>query len=265
MDEDGFGNGGVSQFSCEQPQGYVAVLGDCADDNDLISPNAVEVCDGADNNCDGLADDNDANLDLNTAIEWFEDADFDGFGNPFQPTFACIQPPGFIDNSDDCDDNNIYRNPEGVESCNNIDDNCDGTVDELAFDATDYYVDADGDGHGSLVDTGVGFDLRSCPVFDPVSNLPLNPAGYAPTNDDCDDGNPNISPSADELCSNDIDENCDLHNTAGATDVLTFLVDADEDGFGSGVRDAMMSFAYALDLCINLWLYSLYRGRQSGL
>ena len=70
------------------------------------------------------------------------------------------------------------RNPNGFEYCNNIDDNCDGTIDELAVDSTDYFVDADGDGHGALVDQSSisfsypnGYDLISCPTFDPITNL----------------------------------------------------------------------------------------------
>jgi formylglycine-generating enzyme required for sulfatase activity len=257
-DGDGFGNGGVSLFACDQPVGFIAVSGDCNDGDSSISPNATEVCDGLDNNCDGLSDDADANVDLNTATEFFQDADFDGFGNPLQSTFACNQLPGFVTNSDDCDDGNLLRNPNGFEYCNNIDDNCDGTIDELAVDATTYFVDSDGDGHGSLVDVSNGYDLISCPTFDAITNLPVNPTGYAQSNDDCDDGNATISPSANERCTNGIDENCDGHNTAGATDVTTFLVDADGDTFGSGERDSNGDLAYALDLCIQPYGYVPY-------
>ena len=126
-------------------------------------------------------------------------------------------------------------------------------------------MDGDGDGHGALVDQSsisslypVGYDLFSCPTFDPITNLPVNPTGYAPTNDDCDDGDAAISPSASELCSNGIDENCDGHNTAGATDVSTFVVDADGDTFGSGERDSNGDLAYALDLCIKPYGYVPY-------
>ena len=257
-DSDGFGNGGVGLFDCNQPVGFVSVSGDCDDDDGAVSPNATEVCNGYDDNCDGLTDDADANLDLNTATEFFEDADADGYGNSTVSILTCIQSPGFVTNSDDCDDGNLLRNPNGYEYCNNIDDNCDGTVDELAVDATTYFVDSDGDGHGSLVDVSNGYDLISCPTFDAITNLPLNPTGYAQSNDDCDDGDASISPSANELCSNGIDENCDGHNTAGATDVSTFLVDADGDTFGSGERDSNGDLAYALDLCVQPYGYVPY-------
>ena len=257
-DGDGFGNGGVSLFACDQPAGFISVSGDCNDGDTSISPNATEMCDGIDNNCDGLSDDADANVDLNTATEFFQDADFDGFGNPLQSTFACLPLPGFVTNSDDCDDGNLLRNPNGYEYCNNIDDNCDGAIDELAVDATTYFVDSDGDGHGVLVDQSNGYDLISCPTFDAITNLPVNPTGYAESNDDCDDGDAAISPSASEICTNDVDENCDGHRTAGATDVSTFLVDADGDGFGSGERDSNGDLAYALDLCIQPYGYVPY-------
>ena len=257
-DGDGEGDGGSVEFACDQPVGFVANLDDCVDTDAAINTSATEVCDTIDNNCDGQIDDADANVDLNTATEYFQDADFDGYGNPLQSTFSCLQVPGFVANPDDCDDSNLLRNPDGFEYCNNIDDNCDGTIDELAVDSTDYYVDADGDGHGSLVDVGTGYDLNSCPSFDPITNLPINPTGYASTNDDCEDGDAAISPSASELCSNGIDENCDGHNTAGATDVTTFLVDADRDTFGSGERDSNDELAYALDLCTQPYGYVPY-------
>ena len=236
-DGDGEGDGGTVEFACDQPVGFVANLDDCVDTDAAINTSATEVCDTVDNNCDGLIDDADANVDLNTATEFFEDADFDGYGNPLN--IQLFTNAGFV-SSDDCDDSNLLRNPDGFEYCNNIDDNCDGTIDELATDATIYYVDGDGDGHGALVDQSSisssypnGYDLISCPTFDPITNLPVNPTGYAPSNNDCDDGDAAISPSANELCTNSIDENCDGHNTAGATDVSTFLVDADGDTFGS--------------------------------
>ena len=233
--------------------------GDCNDGDSAVSPSATEICDGVDNNCDGLIDDADANLDLNTATEYFVDADGDGFGTALSSTFTCLQTPGFVPNAEDCDDNNLLRNPNGYEYCNNIDDNCNGVIDDLALDSTDYFVDGDGDGHGALVDTATGYDLNSCPNYDPVSNLPISPTGYSSSNDDCDDADASISPSAMELCSNNIDENCDGHNTAGATDVSTFLVDADGDGYGSGETDANGEFIYGLDLCIQPLGYVLYQ------
>ncbi|WP_171607214.1 sulfatase-like hydrolase/transferase [Limnovirga soli] len=57
-DGDGFG-GTISQFKgCYQPIGYVTNNVDCNDSLATISPNAIEICDGIDNNCNGLVDEN---------------------------------------------------------------------------------------------------------------------------------------------------------------------------------------------------------------
>lgn len=60
LDEDGFGD--PSQFvatcSLTPPDGFVAVAGDCDDNNPAVNPDAPEVpCDNLDNNCNGIADD----------------------------------------------------------------------------------------------------------------------------------------------------------------------------------------------------------------
>lgn len=57
-DRDGYGNDTVFVITCVQPSGYVLNPGDCDDDNSSIYPGAVEICDGIDNNCNGLIDEN---------------------------------------------------------------------------------------------------------------------------------------------------------------------------------------------------------------
>ena len=57
FDEDLFGDPAESQLSCVQPDGYASATGDCDDDDPAIHPGAVELCDGADQDCDGDADD----------------------------------------------------------------------------------------------------------------------------------------------------------------------------------------------------------------
>jgi len=49
----------------------------------------------------------------------------------------------------DCDDFDAAIHPGAVETCNQVDDDCDNAVDDNAIDATDWYVDADGDGWGA--------------------------------------------------------------------------------------------------------------------
>ena len=46
----------------------------------------------------------------------------------------------------DCDDSDAAVNPNADESCNGIDDDCDGAIDNAAVDAQKGFVDADRDG-----------------------------------------------------------------------------------------------------------------------
>jgi hypothetical protein len=97
-DFDGDGSGDLSLF-CENPgPGYSANENDCDDTNALINTLATEVCDEVDNDCDGEVDE----FVTNT---YYTDADGDGFGDSNESIEACVAPDGFVDNSDDCDDN----------------------------------------------------------------------------------------------------------------------------------------------------------------
>lgn len=61
---------------------------------------------------------------------YYQDFDGDGFGNAGSVVTACSQPPGYVTDNSDCDDNNASINPAAKESCNGLDDDCDGIVDE---------------------------------------------------------------------------------------------------------------------------------------
>ena len=124
-DGDGYGSASPTQVGCTPPAGYVANNTDCNDAVAAINPAAVEVCNAADENCNGL-------IDEGIAETWYyADSDGDGFGNPNVIVTYCAQPVGYITNNTDCADNAAAVNPGAVELCNNsIDDNCNGTIDE---------------------------------------------------------------------------------------------------------------------------------------
>ncbi len=54
-DADNYG-AGTAMVACNAPSGYVAASGDCNDSDNASHPGGVEICDGADNDCDGGID-----------------------------------------------------------------------------------------------------------------------------------------------------------------------------------------------------------------
>jgi hypothetical protein len=211
-DTDGYGDPSVSVVDCTQPRDYVADDNDCDDTDGAVNPAATEVCDGIDNDCDGSIDENDA-ADAET---WYADADGDGYGDAGGASEACSQPSGTVSNADDCDDTDSNVSPAGTESCNGIDDDCDGSIDEGV--KTTYYADSDGDGYGDA-----GGTADACTV----------PSGYVANDDDCNDAAASINPGATETC-NGYDDDCDGSiDEAGATGATTWYYDGDGDGYGA--------------------------------
>ncbi len=54
QDGDGYGYGGTTDRLCELVDGWAEVPGDCDDSDATVHPDAPEICDGKDNDCDGL-------------------------------------------------------------------------------------------------------------------------------------------------------------------------------------------------------------------
>ena len=124
-DNDGYGDEMISMDTCQNfaPAGFVDNALDCDDNDENIHPDADEICDGIDNNCNGLNDDGIA------TNAYYLDSDNDGFGdlNTSFDTCSTEPPMGYVINSEDCDDSNenIYPGAEEIPN-NGIDEDCDG-------------------------------------------------------------------------------------------------------------------------------------------
>ncbi|MDG1484182.1 MAG: MopE-related protein [Myxococcota bacterium] len=111
-DFDGYGNAASSSTACEPPPGFIGVAGDCDDADATSNPGAAEVCDGADNDCNGAVDD-----DPTDAADWLLDADGDGYGAG-EALFGCAPGSGYVVSEVlDCDDSDASIRPAGSESC----------------------------------------------------------------------------------------------------------------------------------------------------
>lgn len=208
QDADTFGDPSLPMDKCSQPSGYVSNKSDCDDTNAAINPNATEVCDAKDNDCDGATDEN-------VKQNFYVDADADKFGKSGSAaTQACTAPSGYASNNTDCDDTNATVFPGAPEQCNSKDDNCNGIIDDGVVYST-WYIDSDADGYGSTASSKV-----AC----------VQPAGYALSNTDCNDADKNVNPGATEVC-NSKDDDCDAQIDEGVK--TTYYADADKDGFGS--------------------------------
>ena len=216
-DADGFGDPGSTETSCAPPANVAEVGGDCDDHDADIHPGATEHCDGVDEDCDGEVDGENA-VDPRS---WSLDADGDGYGDPDRSLSACLAPSGAVADDTDCDDGDASVHPGATESCNELDDDCDGEVDEDATDGGTWYPDADHDGFGDP-DT----PLTAC----------SQPEGAIDDATDCDDSENGIFPGAKERC-NGVDDDCDgVVDEDEAVDATTWYVDADSDGYGDPDR-----------------------------
>ncbi len=135
-DSDGYGPDASATLSCTAQAAMVPQGGDCDDANRYVNPGAPEVCNGGiDDDCNSVADDEDANL--SDPLFWYPDNDGDDFGDAAaEPVVACLPPEGqWADAGGDCDDVRSAVNPEAEEQCNNgFDDNCDGSLGDCALD-----------------------------------------------------------------------------------------------------------------------------------
>ncbi len=198
--------------------GWSPDAGDCDDTDVLVNPDAEEICNEVDDDCDDLIDQQDPGL-LDGVTVWV-DSDGDGFGDEDTALSLC-DPTGWADNSDDCDDNDSHIYPGADEVCDDIDNDCDGDIDgddDSLTDGQSLYTDADEDGFGAG-------DAELACLGD----------GWSEVDTDCDDTDDAINPDADEIC-DDVDNDCDdlIDGQDDAViDAPTWYPDSDGDGFGA--------------------------------
>jgi len=189
---------------------------DCDDENAARSPLLDEICEATgevqvDNDCDGSVNtDADGTEPANSQI-FFTDCDRDGFGEPcpggdssctqlaceatgtiVSPT--CPQGAALVTNNADCNDSNDTVFPGASEICDDIDQNCNGLVDEVDFLDPDIslcielYRDRDGDGYGDQ-----GATQCLC-ASDGNLSVEYDNELYVATFSDCDDLHADIRP-----------------------------------------------------------------------
>jgi hypothetical protein len=299
-DSDGFG-GGEPYYSCTRPGlEYTTAGDDCNDANAQVNPDAAVVCEPVDNNCDGLLDNADADddgfpgclecddaskdvfpganescngadddcdgtvdEDATDATKWYADADADTHGDPEASLTSCATTlPGYATADDDCDDGDSAIHPGAAETCDGIDQDCDGD-ESTATDAETFYVDADLDGYGDALGAtkqgctepvGYARFIGDCNDADAAFNPGALETDCGDANDyncdgnvgqvdndgdeffacqECDDTDPAINPSAAEAC-NLVDDDCDGKVDEGAAVGATpWYEDVDADGYGN--------------------------------
>jgi hypothetical protein len=181
--------------TCVLGPGLTDKSGDCNDTNPDIYPGAIELCNDIDDNCNGAVDEG---VQKPT---WYKDSDGDSFGGG-TAKIACTQPAGYVQDAGDCNDFNKNVYPGAPEQCNNLDDDCNGLIDDNVQLLT-IYKDNDGDGFAAAnaqsqqkCDVPIGFTVAK------------DIDGDGKPDWDCDDSQVKVYPGAPEVCGDNLDNSC---------------------------------------------------------
>ncbi len=208
------------------------LLGACSEGGDARS-----CSDGQDNDGDGLTDCADPDCDP-----------YCGDDDDGECTSDGCDGDGWTVADGDCDDDNSMINPDAAETCDGVDEDCNGAIDEDFDGDGDGYVDGDDadcaqawpadeldcdDGNGDVYpgaheECGDGVDNDCDGEGDEI--VDADGDGVTNCDGDCDDTDASVYPGAPEVC-NDTDDDCDGDIDEGLPTYL-YYVDADGDGYG---------------------------------
>ena len=197
---------------------------DCEPYNPQVNAYMDEICDGIDNDCDGIPD----GEGIEGCVPHYVDQDGDGFGTG--DALKCLCPdsePGWGPNTGDCNDGNPNEYPGALEVCDGLDDNCDQVPDDDC--------DKDQDGYCDFTHAVVGL-----PAICPLGG------------GDCDDYKPMVSPGEEEIPGDGLDNNCDG------------LVDAGFDCPGPCTGHTVDAYLCALEMCLGPALISAEMTSPTG-